>query len=170
MVRRVMVLALVLTMAGCAGDGGVADKVLTDWGVRSPDEDYVQGSDTVMARMRSVAETEMRRMNAVQRRGEVKFQEHSGVGGAFYREVKVYEQHYLIDARRISRSSRARGGYTGYIDYAYRMHQSERKGTRVEAAEAEANVPTDITGRDRFSYSFGTSGTWDGAPGQKVRD
>jgi len=147
----------------------VVNKVMGDFGLRERPEGYVSGSDKVMEKLGAMGEGELKRLNLAEQHGEVKFQEEAGIKGKYYKEVKVYEDFYPLDAQPIGRTASNRGGYYGYIDYAYRLYQSERKSTRAEASAESATIETDETGRETYRYVFGAGATWNGAPGEKIR-
>ena len=87
-----------LMVAGCASSpGGVGNKILQDFGIRERSEDYVSGKDTVFARLDDVGKTEMKRLNLGERSGEVKFEEQGDLRGKYYKEIKVYQNHYPVD-------------------------------------------------------------------------
>jgi len=167
-----LLLGLLLVAAAVGGcqrsPGEVANKVLTDFGIREPDEGYVSGSDKVYARLRSVGESEMQRMNFEGREGEIKFEE-DGLRGMFYKEVKEYTDFHPLDARADTAGTQREGGYTGYIEYSYRILRGVRKPTRVEAAAESANIPTGDTGREVFRYRFNSGGGWDGGKGERTK-
>lgn len=145
-------------------------KIKYDFGIGEKPEGYVSMSDRVMQQLDTVAQTEMKRMNVQNRQGEIKFQEESGLQGAYYKETKRYEKAHPVEARAVSRGSTGERGFIGYVDYDYRVFQSARKPNRTEAAAAEADIPTDIRGRDTYRYNFGAGGLWDRQPGQPVRE
>ncbi|HIJ64364.1 MAG TPA: hypothetical protein HPP77_00325 [Candidatus Hydrogenedentes bacterium] len=149
--------------------GEVVEKVLVDWGVKEEPEGYVTGSDRVFERLREVGRSEMRRMNYEARHGEVKFQEDAGIGGKFYKEVKVYEDCRPVDVRARAKSSKSERGYVGFIDYTYRIYQSARKSSRTEAEAETADTLTDIAGRDTYRYHFTGGGQWDGGEGELAK-
>jgi hypothetical protein len=149
---------------------GTVDKVMADFGLKARPEGYVSGSDKVMQRLDSVGAMEMKRMNMEQQRGGVKFQKENEVRGKYYKEVKKYESYVPTDAQAINRASLSESGYVGYLDFTYRMYQSERKPTSAEAAAESANIPTDVTGRETYRYTFSSSGEWNGSKGERARD
>ena len=162
-------LLLCMGFAGCQrGPGGVARKMGQDFGILKRPEGYVSGADAVYMRLDEVAKTEIKRLNVAQRQGEIKYQQ-DGLRGMYYKEVKVYEEYFPLDARQKPRAAHDEGGYNGYIEYAYRYYQSVRKPTRTEALTEPAAVPTDREGREVYRYSFTGSGTWDGSKGQRTR-
>ena len=167
--KKLIMILLCLGLAACQRTPNqVFDKVLTDFGVREQPEGYVSGSDQVFQNLDVVGNTELKRLNLEERQGEIKFQE-DGIRGMYYKEVKVYEAYYPIDAQPISRSVEGTRGYNGYIEYAYRVYQSPRRNSRVEAAAESANIPTDIQGRESYRYSFNASGAWNGGKGERTR-
>lgn len=147
----------------------VVDKVLMDWGIRERPEGYLSGSDRVFEKLSEVAKTEMKRLNQEGRHGTVKFQEEKGLRGKYYKEVKVYEDFYPLDAQPSSRATDNERGYVAYIEYSYRIHESERKTARAEAAAESANIATTQDGRETYRYRFSSGGTWSGAKGERVR-
>jgi hypothetical protein len=167
-----VMLGVVLCAALCAcqrSPGEVMEKVRYDFGMGEKPEGYVSGSERVMENLHDVADAEMKRMNFERRHGEVKFQEQPGFGGVYYKEVKVYEDYYVLDARPITRSTEGQRGYVGFIEYEYRIRQSERKNTRTDASAAPALINTDESGRETYRYRFSPGGAWDGEPGEKTR-
>ncbi len=171
MIKKLGLMLGLVLMAGCQhGPGEVADKVLQDFGLQARPEGYVSASDKVFERLGSVGDTEIKRMNAAGRHGEIKYQE-KGAGGQYYKEVKVYERAYPLDSRSNSGGPSQGSGpaYTGYIEYSFQYFQSARKATRVEAEAESANVPTGVTGRETYRYNFNSSGIWDGQKGEKAR-
>jgi hypothetical protein len=169
-VKKWVVLGLCVIAVACARTPGeVADKVLYDFGIGEKPEGHVSGAEKVMVQLENVGKAEMKRMNLKQRHGEVKFQQETGLTGKYYRELKKYEDAYPVDARPVTRSSQGERGFVGYIDYRYRVYQSKRVATRVEAEAASADISTDVTGRETYRYNFSYGGTWDGAEGQSVR-
>lgn len=171
MLKKLGMALVVAMLAGCQhSPGEVADKVLQDFGLKARPEGYVPASDKVFQKLGAVGETELKRMNADGRHGEIKFQE-QGVSGQYFKEVKVYEKAYPLDARtNTGGSSRALGpAYTGYIEYSYQYFQSARKPTRVEAEAESANIPTGVTGRETYRYNFSGAGVWDGVKGEKAK-
>jgi len=171
MKKIIVTLTACVLITGCVGGGSsgdVMDKVLTDFGIREPGEDYVQPSDKVYARLDTVGKTELDRMNAENRFGEVKFEESEALGGGYYKERKVYENYYPLEASRMSRTSQSERGYVGYIDYSYRIYQSERVPSRTEAQALSADIPTGDRGRETYRYNFGPAGDWSGAEGERT--
>jgi len=144
-------------------------KVKYDFGIGEKPEGYVTGAELVMSNLSKVGDTEMKRMNMASRHGEIKFQDEGGLKGKFYKEVKVYDACYPLDARAVTKAAEGDRGYVGLIEYSYRVYQSERFSTRAEAEAASASIPTDISGRETFRYRFSASGVWDGAPGELTR-
>jgi len=162
-------LLLSIVGAGCQRTPGeVANKVLTDFGIREPDENYVSGSDKVYERLRTVGESEMQRMNFEGREGEIQFEE-NGLRGMYYKEVREYTDFHPLDARADTAGTQRESGYTGYIEYSYRTLQSPRKPTRTEAAAESANIPTGETGREVYRYRFNSGGGWDGSKGERAK-
>jgi hypothetical protein len=155
----------------CATDSGsVAEKVKYDFGIGEKPEGYETGTDRIMSRLDGVGKTEMKRMNVEGRHGELKFQEEGNFGGKYYKEVKVYEAYRPMDARPVSRTTRGERGYIGYVQYDFQVFQGPRVANRTEAEASSPNIRTDISGRETFRYSFGPSGSWDGAPGELTRN
>ena len=168
-VRHVFLAMICVTMVGCeTGPGGVADKVLADFGLRERPEGYVSGTDRVVDRLDTVAQTEMKRMNMEARHGEVKFQDDAGFGGKFYKEVKKYEDSHPLDAQPVSRASERQRGFVGYVEYRYRIYQSERRDTRAEVEALSANIPTDDGGSEVYRYRFNSGSIWDGQDGERT--
>lgn len=159
--------------AGCAGGGGgggggVMDKVLTDFGIREPGEDYVAPSDRVFDRLDGVGAQELRRLNSENRQGTVHFQEDTPLTGKYYREVKVYERYTPLDAQRVSRG-RGQAEYVCYIQYNYTVYQSDRFNTRTEAEAAPADINTGERGTEVYRYNVGPTGVWQGRRGELTR-
>jgi hypothetical protein len=163
-----MSLAIAAILTGCATSApdGVVNKVLTDFGLKEPSEEFNAGSQAVFKSLGGVAAAEMKRLNATEQHGAVKFQRDGELHGKYYKEVKVYEAYYPTDVRPISGSSTT-SGYTGYIDYQYRMFQSMRKDTAAAAEAESADISTETTGRETYKYTFGPGGAWDGTKGEK---
>lgn len=158
-----------IALAGCQRTPGeIANKVLTDFGIREPDENYVSGSDKVFERLRTVGESEMQRMNYEGREGEIKF-EQDGLRGMYYKEVREFTDFHPLDARADTAGTQRESGYTGYIEYSYRTLQSRRKPTRAEAAAESADIPTGDTGREVYRYRFNSGGGWDGSKGERTK-
>ena len=172
MLNKYGVLAICLFLSACGSSGsntGVVDKVLTDFGIRQPGDDYEQPSDRIFSRLDAVGKSEMSRMNGAARYGEIKFQDDGGLGGMYYKEVKLYETYRPLDAQRMSRTSARERGYFGFIDFSYRVFQSERRSNRTEASALSANIPTDTTGHETYRFTFGPGGTWTGQKGELTR-
>ncbi len=168
--KKLLILIVCLGLAACQRTPGeVANKVLTDFGLRKPPPGYVPESEKIFKQLDPVGASELKRLNLAQGQGTVKFQ-NEGLRGMYYKEKKVYESYYPLEASAIGKSSDAvPRGYYGYIEFAYRLYQSGRVPTRTEALAKEADIPTDITGREVYRYTLGTGGTWDGAKGQKAK-
>ena len=165
-----VVVAICSALCSChRTPGEVMDKVLGDFGLRERPEGYVSGSDKVVANLTAVGESEIKRLNLAEQHGTVKFQKEGGLQGKYYKEVKVYENFFPIDAQPVGRTAAYEGGYYGYIDYEYRIYQSERKSTGSEASSENASIATDETGRETYRYSFGTGGAWNGVKGDKTK-
>jgi len=165
---RLLAAAMVCAML-CSCEG-TTDKVLADFGLKARPEGYVSGSDKVMERLDGVGAVEMKRMNMPEQQGAVKFQKESAVRGKYYKEVKKYESYVPTDAQAMNRPSLNESGYVGYLDFTYRMYQSERKPTSAEAAAESANIPTDVTGHETYRYTFSSSGEWNGSKGERARN
>jgi len=152
------------SLAGCRSDGGgVGQKVLADFGLAEHPEGYVSGSDKVYQQLDTVGQTEIKRMNAEGREGQIKF-EQDGLKGRYFKEIKVYETAHSVDVKGSSGSGDR--GYVGFIEYEYRIYRGEAKPTRVEAAAQTADISTDTTGKETMRYNFNTSGAWDGGKGE----
>ncbi len=165
-----VLLGMVIILCSCqtGPEGGVVNKVLTDFGLREKPEGYVSETDKVFQRLGEIGATELQRLNHENRHGEVKF-EQKGARGEYYKEVKVYTQYYPIDAKPVSHSGESGQSYTATIEYAYTVYRSAPKPTRAEAQETDADIPTGIEGRETYRYSLGPGGVWNGEKGQKVR-
>jgi hypothetical protein len=151
-------------------EGGVMNKVLTDWGIKSQPEGHVSESDQVFKQLATVGPAEMKRMNDEMQHGQVKFQKESDLKGKYYKEVKVYESFYPVEAKSLARNGGgADAGFEGYIEYSFRMYQSMRKSDAVEAEAETASIPTDTVGRDLYRYHFKIGGEWDGGKGEKAK-
>lgn len=153
-------------LCSCAG---TVDKVMADFGLKERPEGYVSGSDRVMEELSTVGAVEMKRMNSAQQQGEVKFQREGDFRGKYYKEIKKYVGYVPLDAQATNRASLNESGYTGYLEFTYRIYQSPRVATSAEAAAESATIPTDITGRETYRYRFGSSGQWTGEKGEKAR-
>ena len=154
-----------LCLAGCQSEsGGVTQKVLADFGIGEHPEGYVSGSDKVYQQLDTVGQTEIKRMNAEGREGQIKF-EQDGLKGRYFKEAKVYESAHPVDVKATTASSDR--GFVGFIEYEYRMFRGEAKPTRAEAAAQTADISTDTTGRETMRYNFGVAGAWDGGKGER---
>lgn len=156
---------------GCgSAPGGVGNKVLTDFGIRKPDEGVTTGTDLVYQKLPDVGKAEIDRLNALERRGTIKFKQ-DGLHGTYVKRVKRYESVYPVDARPISNNSQTTGltGFKGYIEYSYRYYESAPKLSSTEAQAADADIPQDEQGREGYRYTFTSGGTWDGGKGQRTR-
>ena len=173
---RKLLPGVVLCAVLCAGfcscqrtPSEVAGKVMVDFGLKAKPEGYVSGSDKVFERLNAVGETELKRLNLAEQKGAVKFQKESELKGKYYKEVKVYESWYPIDVQPMSGSQEGQRGFLGYVEYAYRVYQSERTSVPAEASAKTADIPTDTTARETYRYTFGVGGEWNGGKGEKVR-
>lgn len=165
--KKLALVVVVLALAGCQrSPGEVTTKVLEDFGLKARPEGYVSTADKVFQKLGDVGNSELQRLNAEGRHGEVKFQE-KGAGGQYYKEVKVYDKAAPLDARSITGAKTAGPAYVGYVEYTYQIMQSERKSTRIEAEAESANVPTGVNGRETYRYNFNGAGIWDGVKGEK---
>lgn len=165
--KKLALAVMILGLAGCQrSPGEITTKVLQDFGLKARPEGYVSTSDKVFQKLGEVGDTELQRLNAEGRHGEVKYQE-KGAGGQYYKEVKVYEKAAPLDARSITGTQSSGPAYVGYIEYSYQLMQSERKPTRIEAEAESATVPTGVNGRETYRYNFNGAGIWDGVKGEK---
>ena len=176
--ERVLVIVCILSVACCGcksgseggAEGGVVNKVLTDFGLKQKPEGYTTEADKIFGRLNDVGVAEMKRLNLAEQHGVVKFQSDGELKGKYYKEVKTYESFYPTDVQPTSRSADVNDrGYSAHIEYAYRIFQSPRKGSSAEAQAETADIPTDTIGRETFRYSFGASGEWNGGKGEKTR-
>lgn len=163
-------LSLVLLLSACqtGTNESVGQKVLADFGLREHSEDYQAPSDAVFSRLDDVGKAEIKRLNLEERHGEVKFQE-EGLRGYYFKEVKVYEKFYPVDASATSGTAGRERGFLGLIEFRYRMFQSERKASRAEAAAETAGIPTGIEGSETYRYRFGPTGAWNSGKGELTR-
>lgn len=153
--------------AGCGGN--VGQTVMQDFGLQERPDDYVSGTDRVMQSMQVVGETELKRLNTENRRGELVYDDSENLQGRFYKKVKVYTRAYPLEASpEARRSNRKNSGYVGIIEYSYQIYEGRREPNRTEAEAADAEIPTGITGRDRFRYRFTSSGNWTGNKGEPI--
>ena len=166
--HAVCVAMLVLFATGC---GTVGDQVLQDFGIQERPEGYVSGSDNVRQNMQVVGNTEMRRLNLAERRGEIKFETSDLDGtGVFYKEAKKYTKFAVLDAQPASRTSQGKaGGFVGYIQYRYEYMEGPRKSNRVEAESSSATIPSGRQGADTFRYRFNSGGVWNGSKGELTK-
>ena len=161
---------LLLMVAGCSSaPGGVGDKVLQDFGIRERSEDYISGEDAVRARLDEVGKTEIKRLNLAARSGEVKFEEQGELRGKFYKEIKVYKNHYPLDVDATGTTRTRDRGYVARIEYSYRVYQGPRKSTRAAASAEVADIATSLRGRETYRYRFSARGTWDSVKGVRAR-
>lgn len=168
--KLALVALLAIMVSGCGtSPGGVLEKVKYDFGIGERPEGYVSPGDQVVARLQKVGETELKRLNIAGRHGEVKYQKTDDLHGLYYKETKVYENAYPLEAKATSGGPTNDRGYVGYIEYTFRIYQSERKPNKTEAAALPVTIATDETGRETYRYTFGPGGTWDGAEGEKVK-
>ena len=170
MKKGLLISLVCLGLASCqTPEGGVMNKVLTDFGIRQAPEGQVSESDKIFQNLGAVGPTEMKRMNTEMQKGQVKFQQESELKGKYYKEVKVYQSFYPVEVKSVSRAGENESGFDAYIEYAYCMYQSMRRATAVEAEAEAADIATSTTGRDRYRYHFRAGGEWDGAKGEKVK-
>lgn len=171
MKTRLLLASILLLFVGAACQrtpGEVANKVLSDFGIKERPEGYEAPSDKVFERLNGVAETEMQRMNYEGRDGEIQF-EQDGLRGSFFKQIKEYVDAHPLDARADTAGTQRDSGYTGYIEYSYRVLQGKRKPTRAEAAAEAADIPTGETGRETYRYHFNSGGAWDGRKGERAK-
>lgn len=168
--KRLLSLIVVLSFAGCQGQGGqtVMETVMSDFGLKEKPEGYVSGSDKVYERLNEIGEVEMKRMNQAERLGAVKVEE-DGLRVNYYKEVKEYISYYPLDASATSRAADRDRGYVGYLEYRYRILQGPRKPTRPEAQAESATIATGQEGSETFRYRFNAAGGWDGGKGERTR-
>lgn len=171
MKKFLLFLVICAALCSCQSpEGGVVNKVLSDFGLREKPEGYVSAADKAFPNLNTIGPVEMSRLNTAERQGEVKFQQESGLKGKYYKEVKVYENFYPIDVTPAGHGGGGDRGFVGHIDYMYRVYQSPRVDTRSEAANESASISTDVTGREQYRYNLSQSGEWDGAKGERIRD
>ena len=157
---------------GCQSDSGsgVVDTVLQDFGLQERPEGYVSNSDRVYARLDEVGKAELQRLNAKHRFGEVKYDNSDPLHGQYYKEVKVYESYYPVEAQPAARTAGGeRGSYIGYIDYRYRVYRSVGVTSKTLAASELATQATGDEGRETLRYVFNSGGHWQGGEGELVR-
>lgn len=160
-----------LLLVSCQTDSGVSvtDKVLSDFGLRERPEGYVTGSDRVFEELDKVGASEMKRLNGLERHGDVKFDE-EGRRGQYYKEVKVYETYIPLDVSGTTGGGTRDRGFTGVIQYRYRVFQGEPKPTKAEAAAQSATIPVGDEQHESYRYNFSTNGVWDGSVGEPARN
>ncbi|MCX8064909.1 MAG: hypothetical protein N3G21_07020 [Candidatus Hydrogenedentes bacterium] len=164
-----VILISALSLTSCqTPEGGVVNKVLSDFGIREKPEGYLSETDKIFQRLSEIGNTELKRFNQESRKGEVKF-EQKGPRGEYYKEVKVYEQFFPLDVNPVSHSGEAGQSYIATIQYSYRVFRSAPKPTRIEAQDAIADIPTGVEGKETYRYTLGPSGVWNGEKGQKVK-
>lgn len=167
-VKWILLVSACLMLAGCQTDSGsVTEKVLADFGLAERPEGYVSGADRVYEQMDSVGTTEIKRLNTVERHGEILF-EGEGVRGKYYKQVKVYESYYPLDVRAITGGGTRDRGFSGLIQYRYRIFKGEPKSTQAEAAAEPATISTDVEGKEVYRYNFSSGGVWDGGNGERT--
>ena len=165
------VLVLTVALSGCQRTPGqVVNKVLTDFGVRKAPEEQTEVDSARLQKLAVVGEQELARLNQESRRGDVKCDTSDKMRALYYKEAKVYENFYPVDYTDVMSQDEEKRGFQGYIDFEYRMYQSERFPTRAEAAMANATVPSDQGGRERYRYSFTQGGEWNGRKGVRAKD
>lgn len=168
-VKWMFVVCACLMLGACQTDSGsVAEKVLADFGLADRPEGYESGADRVFEQMDSVGATEIKRLNAVERHGEIHF-EGEGVRGKYYKQVKVYESYYPLDVQAVTGGGTRERGFTGLIEYRYRMFRSEPKSTQAEAAAESATIATEEEGKEVYRYNFSTGGVWNGGNGERSK-
>jgi len=144
---------------------------LQDFGIKDRPEDYVSGADRVMAKLPDVGKVELDRLNAAQRRGQVLYDKGTGLDGAYYKRVKVYENSHPLDANAASRTNQnSPVSYVGYIEYEFQYYESARKTTRVEAENELASIPSGDRGRETYRYRFDGGGNWTGGRGERYSE
>lgn len=169
-VKKSILLAILLLAPACTTpQGGVANKVLSDFGLKERPEGYISKTEAIRQNLGNVGNVEIKRLNREAQNGTIEIEE-VGFTVRYYRTVKVYEQYYPMDVRAVSKSSRGVQGFNATIEYRYRIYQSTRVSSRAEARTTLANIPTDTQGRETYRYHFSQGGTWDGAKGDKTRN
>ena len=165
------IITLCLSITACQTDSGISvtDKVLTDFGLRDAPEGYVTGSDRVFEEMDIVGTTELKRLNGQERHCEIKFDD-QGRRGSYYKEVKVYDSFIPMDVSGSPGGGGRSRGYTGTIQYKYRVLRGENKPTKAEAAGESATISSGEEGRESYRYNFSVSGIWNGAAGERSRN
>ncbi len=167
--RLIAAAALVTLAAGCASDGS-GSKVLQDFGLQERPDDYVSGSDRVMAKLPDIGKAELPRLNAGSRGGDVLYEKTDSLHGAYYKKARVYEEYRPLDANYSNtRNARQEVNFVGYIEYTYQIYESPRRPSRVEAMAEIPNIPTGQRGTETMRYRFGSGGNWDGVKGEPVK-
>ena len=167
--KWILLVCACLSLAACQTDSGsVTEKVLADFGLGERPEGYVSGSDRVYEQMDNVGTTEMKRLNAIERHGEIIF-EGEGVRGKYFKQVKIYESYYPIDARPVPGGGTRSRGFTGLIEYRYRLFRGTPKGTQTEAAAESASIDTGTEGKEVYRYNFSPGGVWNGGSGERTK-
>ena len=166
--RKLFIVPLILVMAGCGSN--VGQTVMQDFGLQDRPDDYVSGEDRVFQSMRAVGDTELKRLNTENRRGEIVYEDAGNLQGKYYKRVKRYDRAYPLDATPEGRrSNRVVQGYSAIIEYSYEIYEGRRESNRTNAEATDAEIPSGERGRDRFRYHFSTSGNWDGNEGEQIR-
>ena len=167
--KWMLLVCVSLMLVACQTDSGsVTEKVLADFGLAERPEGYESGADRVFEQMDSVGATEIKRLNAVERHGEILF-EGEGVRGKYYKQVKVYESYYPLDVQAVTGGGTRERGFTGLIEYRYRMFKGAPKSTQAEAAAEPANIETNEEGKEIYRYNFSTGGVWNGGNGERSK-
>lgn len=169
--RKLSLIILVMALGACQGSrpGSVMDNVLSDFGLKERPEGYESTSDRVMKDLENVGKTDIKRLNMESRAGEIAFEETGDFQGLYYKRIKVYQNYYPLDAAAKPRRNREPGGYTGRIEYSYRIYEGARKRNRTLAAAEDAKLQTNETGHEIYRYDFTSAGTWRGGKGELVK-
>jgi hypothetical protein len=166
---RAVALAALACLSACSGGGGsVPQKVLGDFGIVDRPDEYQSQAEQVRQNLSQVGPAELRRLNQQSRHGVIKYQE-DGLRGMYYKEVKIYEDFYPLDARATNNTNKRERGFDGFVEYTYQIYQSERRPNRTEAAAETATIPTGETGKELYRYRFNSGGVWNGSPGTIAR-
>ena len=166
---RWTLVGLCVLAAGC---GSTGEKVLQDFGIKERPEGYQSGADKVMAKLPDVGKTEIDRMNAASRRGQVLYEKgKNGIEGAYYKRTKVYEGAHPLDATPASKTSQNTAlSFVGYIEYSFEYYESPRKQTRVEAENAVSDIPSGERGDETYRYRFDAGSNWNGMKGERYQE